>query len=132
MRQVRAAGGVIVRSGRFGRQVLLVHRPKYEDWTFPKGKLTKGESDEDCARREVREETGFECEILDEVGATNYRDRHGRPKVVRYWLMEQVGGQFEPNAEVDKILWAGADEALSLLSYDRDREILEKVAELTI
>jgi 8-oxo-dGTP diphosphatase len=129
MRQVRAAGGVIVRSGRFGPQVLLVHRPKYEDWTFPKGKLTKGESDEDGAHREVREETGLECELSDELGTTSYRDRHGRPKVVRYWLMQHVAGHFEPNDEVDKILWAGVDEASALLTYDRDREILHKVAD---
>jgi 8-oxo-dGTP diphosphatase len=127
MEQVRAAGGIIVRSGRFGPQVLLIHRPKYDDWTFPKGKLNEGESDEDGARREVHEETGLECELLDEMASTSYIDRHGRPKVVRYWLMEHVGGLFEPNDEVDKMLWAGLDEASGLLSYDRDRELLVEV-----
>lgn len=125
---IRAAGGVIIRAGRFGPQVLLVHRPKYEDWTFPKGKLADGESDEECARREVIEETGLECDLIEELRGTKYVDRHGRNKTVRYWLMEHVGGQFRPNNEVDKILWAGVDEARSLLSYERDRDVLDQVA----
>ena len=125
---IRAAGGVIVREERSGPQVLLVHRPKYKDWSFPKGKLADGESDEECARREVMEETGLECDLMEELAGTQYVDRHGRNKIVRYWLMEHVGGQFRPNNEVDQILWAGIDEARSLLSYDRDRGLLDQVA----
>ena len=70
MTVVRAAGGVVVRDGR----VLLVHRPKYDDWTFPKGKAEEGESDEECAVREVAEETGLRCTLAQELGATEYRD----------------------------------------------------------
>ena len=86
---VRAAGGVVVRDD--GR-VLVVHRPKYDDWTFPKGKADPGESDEECALREVREETGLECVLEDELPQTRYFDSRGRPKRVRWWRMRAVGG----------------------------------------
>src|SRR5215469_10943083 len=71
----------VVRDGK----VVLVHRPKYDDWSFPKGKCDEGESDEECALREVEEETGLRCELLDEIGKTSYIDSKGRPKTVRYW-----------------------------------------------
>ena len=80
---IEAAGGVVVRDGR----VALVHRPRYDDWSLPKGKLDEGESWEEAALREVEEETGLRCELGPEVGRTRYR-ASGRPKVVRYWLME--------------------------------------------
>src|SRR3989442_274166 len=90
---VRAAGGVVLRDGR----VLLVHRPRYGDWTFPKGKALPGESDEDCALREVEEETGLRCELGEELPATAYVDGMGRPKRVRWWRMRPVGGAFMPH-----------------------------------
>jgi 8-oxo-dGTP diphosphatase len=117
---VRAAGGVVQRPGC----VLVVHRPRYDDWAWPKGKALPDESDEDCARREVREESGFECELLDELPSTHYTDSKGRPKRVRYWLMRIVGGEFVPTDEVDEIRWATPAEAAALLSYERDLEVL--------
>jgi 8-oxo-dGTP pyrophosphatase MutT (NUDIX family) len=117
---VRAAGGVVVRAG----DVVVVHRPKYDDWTLPKGKLNPGESFEDGALREVEEETGLRCRLLRELPATEYPVR-GRPKLVRYWLMEPVEDLgFVPGAEVDELRRLPIDEALSLLSYDRERDVL--------
>jgi 8-oxo-dGTP pyrophosphatase MutT (NUDIX family) len=117
---VRAAGGVVVRDGL----VLLVHRPKYDDWTFPKGKAEAGESDEECALREVREETGFECRLLDELSATEYVDARGRPKRVRWWHMEIVDGGFAPTDEVDEVRWLTPAAAAQRLSYGRDLALL--------
>ena len=102
----------------------VVHRPKYDDWTFPKGKLDPGESFEQAALREVKEETGFDCELGDELAATTYHDRHGRPKIVRWWAMTPVGGEFEPNDEVDELRWVVPDEARAMLTYPRDRDLV--------
>jgi 8-oxo-dGTP diphosphatase len=120
-RQVEAAGGVVVTDGR----VLLVHRPLYDDWTLPKGKLDPGESFEEAALREVREETGLRCTLGRELARTEYRDNKDRPKVVRYWLMEVEGGDFEPNDEVDEVRWLEAGEAARELTYERDRAVLK-------
>lgn len=108
-------------------EVLLVHRPKYGDWTFPKGKALDGETDEDCALREVEEETGFRCRLLDELPSTRYRDSRDRPKIVRWWRMTIEGGEFEPNPEVDEIRWLAPEDAIGLLSYARDLPVLERV-----
>jgi 8-oxo-dGTP diphosphatase len=114
---VRAAGGLVVRGGN----ILLVHRPKYDDWTFPKGKALDGESDEDCALREVHEETGLRCELEDDLGATAYVDARGRPKQVRWWRMRPVADDgFTPNDEVDELRWLSPHEAAALLTYERD------------
>lgn len=122
---VRAAGGLICRPGPAGLlEVALVHRPSYDDWTFPKGKLDPGESLEETALREVAEETGFDCELLDPIGCTEYEDRRGRRKTVCYWRMRVLEGRFAPGDEVDQLRWLTVDEALPLLSYDRDRAIL--------
>jgi 8-oxo-dGTP pyrophosphatase MutT (NUDIX family) len=102
----------------------VVHRPKYDDWSFPKGKLDPDESDEDAALREVEEETGFACRLDRELSSTRYRDRFGRPKVVRYWVMDPVEGEFRPTKEVDELRWLSPDEAAGLLSYDHDRQLL--------
>jgi 8-oxo-dGTP diphosphatase len=118
---VRAAGGLVVRDGA----VLLVHRPKYDDWSFPKGKCDDGEGDEACALREVEEETGLHCELLEELGRTSYRDAKGRPKVVRYWRMRPLGGEFVPHDEVDAIRWEAPERAADLLSWPRDLPLLE-------
>jgi 8-oxo-dGTP diphosphatase len=115
---IRAAGGVVSRDGR----VAVVHRPKYDDWSLPKGKLDPGESFEDAALREVEEETGLRCTLVRELPAVEYEVR-GKPKLVRYWAMEvEDETPFEPNEEVDEVRWLEPDEALALLSYDRDRE----------
>jgi len=125
---VRAAGGLVMREGRDGAEVLLVHRPRYDDWTFPKGKVDSGESDEDAAMREVEEETGFRCSLGLELPSTRYFDARGRPKLVRYWLMRVVDGAFVANDEVDQIEWLPADVARAKLTYDRDRELTEYLA----
>jgi 8-oxo-dGTP diphosphatase len=118
---VRAAGGVVGRDG----DVLLVHRPRYDDWTFPKGKADEGESDEDCALREVHEETGLRCALEDELPDTRYVDAKGRPKRVRWWRMRAIADDgFMPNDEVDELRWVDPATAKSLLTYDRDRVLL--------
>ena len=104
--------------------MLLVHRPRYDDWTLPKGKLDEGESFEDAALREVEEETGVRCTLGRELPGTMYMVGT-RPKVVRYWLMEpKYEAPFEPNDETDALRWLSPDEAMALLSYDRDRDVL--------
>jgi 8-oxo-dGTP diphosphatase len=118
---VRAAGGLVVRDGC----ILLVHRPKYDDWTFPKGKAEDGESDEECALREVHEETGLSCELVSAAGVTEYIDAKGRPKIVRWFLMQPLAGEFEPTDEVDELRWEQPAHAAELLSYDRDVPLLD-------
>ena len=122
--EVRAAGGVVIRAG----EVALVHRPRYDDWAFPKGKLDAGESWEAAALREVEEETGLRCRMGDELSPTSYRDPKGRAKVVRYWRMEPLDGEFVPSHEVDELRWLSLDDAEKLLSYEHDRALLREVA----
>jgi 8-oxo-dGTP pyrophosphatase MutT (NUDIX family) len=124
---VRAAGGVVRRADRYGSEVLLVHRPRYDDWTFPKGKALPGETDEETALREVEEETGLSCSLGSELPSTRYQDGQGRPKIVRYWTMRVEAGEFEPHDEVDALRWVGDRDAGGALSYDRDREVLDAV-----
>lgn len=122
--EVRAAGGVVVRQDGHRTEVLLVHRPKYDDWTFPKGKAEEAESDEDCALREVEEETGFRCALGEELPSTRWIDRYGREKVARYWRMTILAGSFAPHDEVDEVRWLSADAAAELLTYRRDVDVL--------
>jgi 8-oxo-dGTP diphosphatase len=125
---VRAAGGVVTRSGANGPEILLVHRPKYDDWTLPKGKAEPGESDEDCALREVEEETGLACDLGDEVAAVEYEDAAGRPKRVRYFAMTPPEGvDASPQNEVDAVRWLTREQALEALSYGRDRQVIERL-----
>ncbi len=122
---VRAAGGILLRQVRAGRfEVAVIHRPDRDDWSFPKGKLDEGESFEDAALREVLEETGLRCRLVRFVGFTEYRDRRDRPKVVGYWHMEALDGEFRPSREVDDLRWLDLDIAVRALSYRRDRELL--------
>ncbi len=121
---VLAAGGIVVRASDGSQEVLLVHRPEYRDWTFPKGKLDPGEAEADAAVREVLEETGFTVELGEEIGTVEYADRNQRRKVVRYWIMRPTGGGFEVNDEVDEIRWCTPEEAVELLTYERDRAML--------
>jgi 8-oxo-dGTP pyrophosphatase MutT (NUDIX family) len=118
---LRAAGGLVQRGGR----ILVVHRPKYDDWAFPKGKLERGESWEQAAVREVEEETGLACTLGDFAGSTHYAVGEGL-KEVRYFLMDSDG---EPRAqnEIDEVRWVTDDEARELLSYGYDRELLSSL-----
>jgi 8-oxo-dGTP diphosphatase len=127
---VRAAGGIVRTGDTSDLRILLVHRPRYDDWSLPKGKADPGERSEDTALREVEEETGLRCRLGREVGRTRYRDSKGRKKEVRYWLMEPKGDAhpFTPNDEVDEIRWCSPREAGKLLSYDHDRRLVASVS----
>jgi 8-oxo-dGTP diphosphatase len=123
---VHAAGGVVLRRTSDGApEVLLVHRPRYDDWSIPKGKLEVGETHEAAAVREVQEETGLLAELGAELPSSRYVDRHGRDKVVRYWLMTPITqGAWAPNDEVDDVVWISPGDAGELLTYDADRRLL--------
>jgi 8-oxo-dGTP diphosphatase len=124
---VRAAGGVVRREGPDGPEVLVVHRPRYDDWTFPKGKAEPRETDEECAVREVEEETGLVCALGPELPSTAYIDARGRSKRVRYWVMEIRGGQLAFRHEVDGARWVAPEEARRLLTYARDGSLLARL-----
>jgi 8-oxo-dGTP diphosphatase len=121
--EVLAAGGLLVRDD--GR-VAVIHRPRYDDWSLPKGKLEPGESFEAGALREVWEETGVRARIRDELDPVEYVDRKGRDKLVRWYRMDVDGApdEFVPNDEVDELRWLTPAEALDLVSYAHDRELL--------
>ena len=122
---VKAAGGVVCREGASGEtEIVVVHRPAYDDWTLPKGKVDPDETPEECALREVKEETGFRCELVRSLGCTAYVDRRGRNKVACYWVMEVKGGRFKPGIEVDRMLWLPVDDAAKRLTYGRDKTLL--------
>jgi 8-oxo-dGTP diphosphatase len=126
---VRAAGGAVWRRAAAGVEVLLVHRPKYDDWTLPKGKAELDESEEHTALREVEEETGLVCVLGAELVVTKYVDHLGRPKTVRYWAMtvEDPDAQppFEPNHEVDELAWMDPDTARGAVTYERDLAVID-------
>jgi 8-oxo-dGTP pyrophosphatase MutT (NUDIX family) len=127
--EVKAAGGVVAREDEGGqREVAVVHRPKYDDWSLPKGKLAEGEGWLEAALREVAEETGFRCEAVAELAPSRYVDHNGRRKVVRWWLMRPLGGKFAPSHEVDQLRWVPLDRAGEVLDYEHDRELVASVA----
>lgn len=119
---VRAGGGIILRDGR----ILVIHRPHYDDWSLPKGKLEPGESWQMAAVREVEEETGLRCEVGEEVARVHYVDRIGRNKEVRYYAMTSEGEPVAQN-EIDEVRWVTLEQAAGLLSYDRDAEVLSRL-----
>jgi 8-oxo-dGTP diphosphatase len=123
--QVRAAGGLVARERDGTVEVAVVHRPRYDDWSLPKGKLHPGEDWEAAALREVEEETGLRCDLGDELESVTYFDRKGRRKLVRYWLMRPLDGEFEPGDEVDELRWLTPDAALDLLPYEHDRRLVQ-------
>jgi 8-oxo-dGTP diphosphatase len=126
MPDISAAGGVLIRDGDGGREVAVIHRPKYMDWSLPKGKLEEGEGWLEAALREVEEETGYRCEASVELPRVSYLDRKGRRKLVRYWLMRPLDGEFEPHGEVDELRWVGWEAAGTILTYPHDRELVGK------
>lgn len=109
-------------------EVLLVHRPRYDDWSLPKGKLARGEDHATAALREVEEETGLRCTLGVELPTTSYRNRNGRPKVVRYWVMTPIDGQFIPSREVDEVRWVPVTEAVHMMTNDRDRIVVDALS----
>ena len=125
-RDVQAAGGAVLRDRAGGGvELCVVHRPKYDDWSLPKGKLDRGESFEDAAVREVWEETGLRCRLLQELRPTTYTDGKGRSKIVRYWLMEPLEDDgFTPNDEVDEVRWLEIPAAAALMTYEHDQELV--------
>lgn len=127
---VRAAGGLVHETGGNGAgRVLVVHRPAYDDWSFPKGKLEGTETEEEAAVREVEEETGLHCRLERELATTSYHDARGRSKTVRYWVMTPVAGQLAAAHEVDDARFVTLDEARLLLTYARDVELLDLLVE---
>jgi 8-oxo-dGTP diphosphatase len=130
---IEAAGGLVWRINAKGNlKVLLVHRPRYDDWTLPKGKREPGESDLQAALREVAEETGLSCAGCQPLGETRYRDRKGRLKRVRYWAMEPLHGSFAPNHEVDEVRWVRFEDAAGVLSYDHDARLISALSSLAL
>lgn len=122
---VRAAGGIVWQADASGEvRVAVIHRPAYDDWTLPKGKLRPEEDELGAALREVEEETGFRCVAERPAGTSTYADHLGREKTVRYWMMRPVGGRFHPSHEVDELRWVTLSEADGLLTYRHDRALL--------
>ena len=131
MTVLRAAGGVVWRVGAgLEPEILLVHRPKYDDWSLPKGKAETGEDDLACALREVAEETALVCHVGAELPSISYIDGHGRPKTVRYWLMRPKADAAAPQNEVDEVRWLELSEAIDLLTYEHDRGLIERLPPL--
>lgn len=129
---VSAAGGVLLRRDGSGQtRVAVIHRPKYGDWSLPKGKLEDGEGWREAALREVEEETGYRCQARAELPPVSYLDRNLRRKLVRYWLMDPIEGEFHAHDEVDELRWLTRTEADELLTYDHDRELVAKVMRTT-
>jgi 8-oxo-dGTP diphosphatase len=124
---VRAAGGVVCRLQPSGVvETAVIHRRVPGDWTLPKGKLYQGETPEQCALREVKEETGLRCQLLRSLGSVEYNDRRGRRKIAFYWLMRRLSGRFQPGDEVDHILWLPFEAAAELLRNERDQIVLQR------
>jgi 8-oxo-dGTP diphosphatase len=122
---VLAAGGVVWRRGADGIvEVVLVHRPRYDDWSLPKGKLDPGETDEQAALREVEEETTLTARLGPELPSTTYLDRSGKHKRVRYWAMTVLEGTPSGCNEVDAAIWLPVAEAARRLTYSRDVDVL--------
>lgn len=125
---VQAAGCVLWRRSPIdgGLEVCLVHRPKYDDWSHPKGKLKRGEDALSGALREVEEETGYRAAPGAPLSAAKYY-ANGRPKQVRYWAAEATTGAFTPNDEVDRILWLSPTAARNRLTQPRDRTLVDEL-----
>ena len=124
----QAAGGLVWQQTEAGPRLAVIHRPRYDDWALPKGKLEKGETFQECALREVSEETGLAVRLGDFAGCVGYQlPGWLTPKIVLYWHMDLAGPpDFIANAEVDRLEWLSAQEALERLSYADEREVVMK------
>lgn len=127
---IRASGGVVTRRRGNDREFLIVHRPRYDDWSLPKGKLDAGEKYSAAATREIKEETGSNTKRIARLGSIAYNSQNTNPKLVKYWLFEHLSGKFRPNSEVDEIRWLTAADATRMLTYPRDRAVFEWGAKL--
>lgn len=128
---VVAAGGVLWRPGPDERpEIAVVHRPRYDDWSLPKGKLERGESAPLAAVREIAEETGFHVRLGHQLGEVYYQVPEGR-KVVHWWSARALSGEFAPNSEVDELRWLAPEDARPVLSYTHDREVLDHFQQLS-
>ena len=132
---IQAAGGVVWRVGEGATggqmEVAVIHRPRYDDWSLPKGKLAPGETHLEGALREVHEETGYRVQPGRSLGEVRYLKKSSgaaREKVVHYWAMRAVGGAFSPSREVDQMEWMTVDQALNRITRGTDREVLERFA----
>lgn len=133
---IQAAGGVVWRvandSGGASVEVAVIHRPRYDDWSLPKGKLAPGETHLEGAIREVHEETGYRVQPGRSLGEVRYLKKSGgaaREKVVHYWAMRAIGGAFSPSREVDEMRWLSIDDARETITRGTDREVLERFAQ---
>lgn len=130
MADVEAAGGVVCRLTKKGQlEVLLVHRPHHDDWSFPKGKLDPGEDHAAAAKREVDEETGYRCSLAQRIPSAKYVLASGQSKRVKYWLMLVEKGKFTKNSEVDEIAWLTPKKARKKLTHDTDKDVLANALE---
>ena len=137
---IKAAGGVLWRTANQSPdelkiEVAIIHRPRYDDWSIPKGKLVPGESDLEGAIREVSEETGYRVQVRYPLGVVEYDKTSGgesRVKTVRYWAMHAEGGLFSPSREVDQLRWLSVEDAGEILSHKRDRELLRSFASIPV
>ena len=125
-RTVLAAGAVMYRITQTGAiEVAVVHRPRYDDWSLPKGKLDRGEALPVTAKRELLEETGHECVLGQSLGESNYRLKNGAFKRVWYWAAREIGGEFVPSDECDEMDWLSVADASERVSYELDQNVLE-------
>jgi 8-oxo-dGTP diphosphatase len=123
--EIQAAGGVVV-DDRDGT-ILVVHRPRYDDWSLPKGHVDPGETFEQAALREVFEETGVRCELHEELEPARYEVK-GRSKIVRWWRMSVLEETDDHDDETDEVMWVSPQDALTLLSYEHDLGLVAQVA----
>lgn len=125
--QLRAAGGLVHRGTGPELEIALVHRPRYSDWSLPKGKLQRGETPLQAAVREVGEETGTRVAVTRRLQRISY-DVAGEPKIVDYWAMRALDTRFEAGHEVSELAWLPPDKASQALTYPEDRAVVEEFA----
>ena len=128
--EVWAGGGVVWRRVDGRLELLLVHRDRYDDWSFPKGKIDAGETLAECALREIEEETGLRCRPSKRLELVTYRDARDRAKGVAYWLMTVESGEFVPNDEVDACGWFDLESSRAVLTQPRDAALVDEAAAL--